>query len=244
MILFPQHRRHAELFVVDLSHQLIGWSGNQRAGEHLSAIGLHGPIPQTGHAEDFAICEVDVERLFAPIFELVRLVEAGHRKNAALAAIPRSLPEVVGLQVLDLGVDQDLAGGLAVIPIRHQVPAHHATGALSVYRQPHRDRISGEHAPALLESPERVDELPIPFGGGLGRCLEAGAHRAVQYRTAGLRNYVRPLLADGNHSAPKTFLISELACPMGSVRMARSSSPMALNRPSSAFAGTSSFRLA
>src|SRR5882724_2358626 len=95
-----------------------------------------------------------VERLLASVFELVRLIEARHRENAPLAPVPRSLPEVVGLQVLDFGVDQHFSRRLAVIAPGHQVPAHHASGGLTVYRQHHRYRIGWQHAPALLVAPE------------------------------------------------------------------------------------------
>ena len=61
------------------------------------------------------------------------------------------------------------------------------------------------------------------------RCLREGLRLASQIGSeAGAVGY----------NAPKTFLISELAWPMGSFLMARSSVAISPNRPSSALAVT------
>src|SRR6185312_412438 len=71
----------------------------------------------------------------------------------------------------------------------------------------------------------------------LGRCGrdERGQTQCRAERAARGGAYLH---AHGRYSEPNTFLMSELACPMGSLRISCSSSAMRLNSPSSALAVT------
>ena len=84
---------------------------------------------------------------------------------------------------------------------------------------------------------------PLFIGSrGLTSSLGRGADcRRRPYVCAAWTNTQSPTCARGtrgDYNAPKTFLISELAWPIGSFLMARSSAAISPNRPSSALAVT------
>src|SRR6185312_8888910 len=118
---------------------------------------------------------MDVERLLAAVVEDVGLIEAGHYQDAALAAVPGLLPGIPGLELLDGGIDEREARLTAV---GQEAPAHHPPGDRAIEGEDDRYRVRRQDAPARLEMPQGLDDPPVPLGGGLGRCLIAGAHAA------------------------------------------------------------------
>jgi hypothetical protein len=98
---------------------------------------------------------------------------AGHGQNAALLALPGGFPRIPGLELLHRCVDQQV---FRLADKGDQAPAHEPARRLALKTHDDRNRVRGQDTPARLVVPLRIDELPIPLGGGLGGGLETGAY--------------------------------------------------------------------